>query len=194
MKFFTSDLHFGHKNILKYQPDRPWASVDDMREGLITLWNSVVTPSDDVYIIGDFAFLPHNKQVEILTRLNGNKYLIKGNHDDVDNALLKSQFVWIKDYYELRIPTEGGNTQKICMSHYAMRVWNSSHKGSWNLYGHSHGSLPPLGKQLDVGVDATIKYHEWFGNNAGVIPFSPVSFDQIKILLDPVEALSVDHH
>lgn len=194
MKFFTSDIHFGHKNILKYQPKRPWNTLEDMRERLIQNWNDVVGINDEVYIVGDFAFLPPTKQIEILQRLNGKKYLIRGNHDEVENDELAAEFVWIKDYHELSLHMGGEHKQKICMSHYAMRVWNKSHHGAWNIYGHSHGSLPPIGKQIDVGIDATILYHEWYGTNAGVIPFSPVSLDQIKVMLDTVELVKVDHH
>ena len=63
--------------------------------------------------------------------------------------------------------------KEIVMSHYAMRVWNQSHRDSWMLYGHSHGMLPPVGKQYDVGVDS---------NN-----FMPVSYDQISTIMNHSE-------
>lgn len=192
--FFTSDLHFSHANILKYQPDRPWANVQDMNEGIISNWNSVVTPQDEVYIIGDFAFAQPVEVANICRRLNGNKFLVKGNHDDVRDAEVRAAFGWIKDYYELNVDLGGKHKQKICMHHYAGRVWNKSHHGSWQLYGHSHGSLPPQGKQIDVGIDATILYKDWFGFDAGVKPFCPVSLDQLKQLLDSREINKVDHH
>lgn len=78
--FYTSDNHFGHKNILKYCP-RPWTSIEDMNEGMIQRWNAVVGPEDVVYHIGDFCFLPFNKAKEIVARLNGQKIIVKGNHD-----------------------------------------------------------------------------------------------------------------
>ena len=84
MNFYISDLHLGHKNILKYD-NRPWKTIEDMTIGVINNWNKVVSQKDDVYILGDFAF--QNSYMtpflitDVLSRLNGKKYLILGNHD-----------------------------------------------------------------------------------------------------------------
>lgn len=194
MIFFTSDLHISHKNILKYQPNRPWKSIQEMNEGIISNWNSTIGPTDEVYILGDFAFAQPSIQIAILKRLNGKKYFVSGNHDDMTSEELQNEFVWIKDFYELNHTFPDGVKQKIVMCHYALRMWNKSHRGAWNVYGHSHGSLPPVGKQLDVGIDATIKYSKWFGSNAGVKPFCPVSMVQVRTLLDTQEIFYGDHH
>lgn len=82
MKYFTSDLHFGHKNIIKYE-DRPFSSVEEMDEFLIYKWNSKVGKNDEVYILGDFGFVSGTRANELLDRLNGKKFLIKGNHDSM---------------------------------------------------------------------------------------------------------------
>lgn len=55
MKYYISDLHFGHKNVIKYC-NRPFKNTDEMREGLISRWNSKVKPSDTVYILGDMFY------------------------------------------------------------------------------------------------------------------------------------------
>lgn len=79
MIFFTSDLHFWHANVIKYC-NRPYASVEEMNEKLILNWNSVVSPKDTVYVLGDFSLAI--RPVETFThRLNGIKYLVSGNHD-----------------------------------------------------------------------------------------------------------------
>lgn len=78
--FFISDTHFGHKNILQYEPDaRPFETVEEMNEVLIERWNSVVKSRDIIYHLGDFAFGKRN--ISIASRLNGKKRLILGNHD-----------------------------------------------------------------------------------------------------------------
>ena len=81
MIYYTSDLHFGHKNIIKYE-NRPWSSVKEMDQGLIDRWNNRVKNRDLVYILGDFTLSVSTSYVEnILTALKGRKVLITGNHD-----------------------------------------------------------------------------------------------------------------
>ncbi|MNF89970.1 Calcineurin-like phosphoesterase superfamily domain protein [compost metagenome] len=152
--WFTSDLHFFHKNIIKYC-DRPW-SFEDQTEELIARWNSRVGVMDDVYHLGDFAFAGFKKLnavVDIINRLNGNIHFIRGNHceDRLWQAIADRNIAhveWIKDFAEIRV--EG---QKLILCHYPLEVWNGSHHGSWHLHGHCHGSLPSVGKRLDVGLD-----------------------------------------
>jgi calcineurin-like phosphoesterase family protein len=78
--FLIGDLHFNHRNIIKYC-SRPFNSVEDMNEQLIKNWNSVVGKNDIVYVVGDFALCGKQKIIEIGQRLNGRKRLILGNHD-----------------------------------------------------------------------------------------------------------------
>ena len=166
--FFTADNHFGHSNIIRHCA-RPFASALEMNEVMIERWNSVVKPKDQVYHLGDVSVLRPEKTREILDRLNGKIYLIRGNHDkSAEHKLCCDRFEWIKDYYFLKLP----NNISIALMHYAMRVWNKSHYGSWHLYAHSHGNLkiPPELLCLDVGVDA------W--------DFTPVSFEQVRGIME----------
>ena len=87
MKFYISDLHFGHQNAIVFD-QRPFSTVEEMDETIITLWNRRVTDDDDVYIIGDFAFRNQKPEEWYLSRLNGRKNLIIGNHD---GKLLKNE-------------------------------------------------------------------------------------------------------
>ena len=80
MIFLTSDLHFGHKNVIRYE-HRPFADVAEMDETLIRRWNSAVTAQDTVYVLGDVSFYRKEKTADIIGRLNGRKILILGNHD-----------------------------------------------------------------------------------------------------------------
>lgn len=78
-RFFTSDLHFYHANVIRYC-SRPYSSVEHMNEMMILNWNSVVSPEDIVYCLGDFSLAA--RPVESFTqRLNGKKILVLGNHD-----------------------------------------------------------------------------------------------------------------
>ena len=78
--WFTSDLHFGHQNIIRFCK-RPWKTTEDMDWNLIQNWNSVVKPDDLVFDLGDFAFATNARWKELLSQLNGHHYLILGNHD-----------------------------------------------------------------------------------------------------------------
>ena len=153
--FFTSDHHFGHKNIIKFS-NRPFESVEEMDETMIERWNEKVGPNDDVYHLGDVALCSPNKLQKILDRLNGNIHLIKGNHEKSAKQC-QDQFVWVKDYHELKVQDDEfeKGSQLIVLLHYGMRVWNKAHWGSYHLYGHSHGMLAddPKMHSFDVGVD-----------------------------------------
>ncbi len=186
MIYWTSDTHFGHRNIIKYC-NRPFATpaemssgnipdeaVHRMDEALIRNWNSLVGPEDTIYHLGDFSMRDVEHGQKILDRLNGIKHLCPGNHDKVAKKL--QGWTSIEYYRELRF-----EEQFIVMLHYGMRVWNKSHHGAIQLYGHSHGSLPGDSQQLDVGTDCW-DYH-------------PVTLDQIMRRLRTLPVRHpVDHH
>jgi calcineurin-like phosphoesterase family protein len=82
MDFFTSDTHFGHLNIIKYC-ERPFDSVESMNRAMIDRWNAVVSDSDTVYHLGDFALGPKLLWKTYRYELNGQIIFIAGNHDNV---------------------------------------------------------------------------------------------------------------
>ena len=115
--FFTSDHHFGHKNIIKFC-NRPFESIDEMNEELISRWNAKVGPNDEVYHLGDFALCTTNEFTDIIGRLNGIIYLIGGNHDGTAMSNRKV-FKWIKDYFELKVKDDecANGVQRIILFH-----------------------------------------------------------------------------
>lgn len=185
MIYFTSDTHFSHANIIKYC-SRPFSSAEEMDEHMIKQWNSRVKPGDTVYHLGDFGFTNQERLKKIIERLNGQKFLIWGNHDKTlqGSQELKDMFVKCTNFLEISVKdadVERGS-QKIVLCHYAMLVWNKSHHGAWMLHGHSHGSLkyPYKMKIMDVGVDS---------NN-----FAPVSYDEVKAAMQLIKYEVIDHH
>ena len=143
----TSDLHFFHKGVLGFCPStRPWGSVEDMTEGLIAHWNSVVGEEDEVLHLGDFSFKAKEATESILSRLNGNITFVYGNHDRVLRDQIKVGGV---DYLEFRY-----NGTKVCAMHFHISNCNQQGRGSVMLFGHSHGSYSPEGRTLDCGWDA----------------------------------------
>jgi len=151
--FFTSDLHFGHKNVMKFCANtRPWPDVEQMNEALIVAWNSTVSATDTIYILGDFSFSKREITEVILKRLNGHKYLVYGNHDSqLREGWAKEYFVHRADY--LRHKIEG---QDVVMFHFPILEWEKCQNGSFHLYGHVHGKPMEVmtGRSLDVGWDA----------------------------------------
>lgn len=183
MIHFISDTHFGHKNIIQYS-NRPFASVEEMNEGMIEAWNDKVQPDDTIYHLGDFAFMPYEEFRKLIRRLNGKKYLILGNHDKMiiqnRNALVAYGGIASIDHYR-ELKAEG---HFFVLFHYGQRVWNKSHHGAIHLYGHSHGSLPPLGKSVDVGVDCKEITSE----------YRPISITEVMDYMSRRTFQAVDHH
>ena len=183
--YFTADLHLYHKNIIKYC-NRPFKNLYEMHEVIRNNWNAIVKPEDSIYVLGDISFGTAEQTAEELSKLNGKKFLILGNHDLKRRKLLDTgQFEWVKHYHELKVwDTKSTNRrgQYIILNHYAQRVWNCSHYGAWHLYGHSHGSLPddPNALSWDVGVD----------NN----DFAPVSYERVREIMETKNFVPVDHH
>lgn len=176
--YFTADTHFGHGNIIKYC-NRPFANAYEMDDALVKNWNAVVGPEDTVYHLGDFSFGPPESY---LPRLNGHIHFVFGNHDKAmrhtrQTTRWNHKVTWLPDLAEVTV--EG---QKIVLCHYAMRVWNKSHHGTWHLYGHSHGSLPddPNACSIDVGVD--------------VHGYRPIAFDEVSIYMAKKDWKPIDHH
>jgi len=174
--YFTSDQHYGHRNVIKYC-NRPFADEHEMDEELISRHNNTVKHGDTVYMLGDFTFKdPSN----YLRRLNGNLILIPGNHDNLNKWMHNSSGKVVHIAPQLHEVSVNG--QLIVLCHYAMRVWNQSHYNAWMLYGHSHGSLPddPNALSVDVGVD------KW--------NYTPVSFEQLKEVMKKKTHKPIDHH
>lgn len=180
---FTSDMHIGHKNIITYS-QRPFKDVQEMNEALIENWNAKVQTKDIVWNLGDFSFQPYKEFKQTLRRLNGEINLVLGNHDKmiIENReeLLKEGLLnSIQDYKELKYQGE-----RMVLFHFSCRVWNGSHKGNIHLYGHSHGSLPPHGRSVDIGVDCKEITSE----------YRPISFKEVLKYMEKKEIAVLDHH
>lgn len=166
--FFTSDFHANHANIIKFC-DRPWNTKEEMTKGLIDNWNSVVKPDDTVFNLGDFAWA--SSWNPVLEQLNGNIYLIWGNHDRKD--FKDSYMKYIKETYDQL--TLLIDNKIVYLNHFPFLCLPSGH---WQCFGHIHlsqnknegydymrsHSLQP--NQYDVGVDL---------NN-----FKPIAWAEVK--------------
>lgn len=187
--FFIADTHFGHSNIIAHCA-RPFTDAADMEVHLIREWNDTVKNTDRVFVLGDFSFLDWKETQRILTRLNGQKFLIKGNHDSSKMLKQLTAFTKITAYDELKFKDRNEVSQRIVMSHFPFLSWNGMHRGAYHFHGHCHGSLilPESlvnARIFDVGVDNLAKV---FGR------YAPVSREKLLAHLANHVSSSVDHH
>ena len=162
MIFFTSDLHLNHSKIIDFD-NLPFDNVEEMNDTVIINWNNKIKTSDTTYILGDFVF---GKPEPFLKRLNGNKILIKGNHDRYSNSKAISMgFKEVYDLVNIKI-----DNQNIVLCHYPMYSWYKSHYGSWHLHGHVHSTV------IDFNP---LRYNVYiYTNNV-----QPLSFPEIKKII-----------
>jgi calcineurin-like phosphoesterase family protein len=138
--YFTSDLHFGHKNIISFD-DRPFKSIEEMDSDLIKRWNNKVRKKDLVYVLGDMIWRNNDYATNILKQLNGRIILIKGNHDKwINNTKNKELLVGIKDYDEIEVILKDGSKKRCVLSHYPIHFYNGHYNGAVMLYGHVHNT------------------------------------------------------
>lgn len=184
--FFTADWHLWHQKILLLA-GRPFDDIETHNQVIQSNINHRVGPKDHLVIMGDVAFGSASRLSKWLDGLRcKNLHLVNGNHDDTVQTLVKREpgrFKRHGDVLQYQIPWPGRDKPvHVFCSHYAHRVWNKSHYGSYHVYGHSHGTLAddPNARSMDVGVDT---------NN-----FRPWSLDEIVALLDQRKFNPVDHH
>jgi calcineurin-like phosphoesterase family protein len=173
--YFTSDTHFGHKNIIKHC-SRPWSNMEEQTDGLVQNWNSVVSKKDTVYHLGDFAMFRANAVEDrmkeyrsVRARLNGKIHLVKGNHDQMNQEAYNC-FTEVYDGMK-EIKLDG---TKVTLCHYPMRSWNCSFHGAFHFFGHVHGRMERdnIGLSCDVGVDVP----DW--------KYTPVLWETLKEKLE----------
>lgn len=156
MNYYIADTHFGHDNIRRLS-NRPFNTVEEMDKTIIDNWNSRVKETDDVYILGDFAYKSKNP-ILYLESLKGRKHLIIGNHDDrlSKNPVCKKCFVEIND-----IKMVNDNGTRIVLCHYPMVEWDGYYRNVLHFYGHIHNNfnnetnqyISKIKNAYNVGVD-----------------------------------------
>lgn len=131
--WLCSDWHFSHKNIVKFEHDgkkvRPWDTTEEMDEALIERHNALVKPGDKVYHLGDAVI--NRKALPLIGRLNGDKILIKGNHD----------VFRLEEYAQYFKDIRGtGELAGFVLTHVPVHPNELAPKGRWkgNFHGHLH--------------------------------------------------------
>lgn len=179
--FFTSDLHLGHENVIRFD-HRPFGTVEEMDAELVRRWNVKVQPGDLVYVLGDLIWRSRTDDAYTLIRsMNGQIILIKGNHDRfLHNAKAKNALAGVKDYDDISVTLEDGTARRCILSHYYIPMYNGHRYGAIHLHGHSHVTdeaaiEKDIAKRLnDAG------YHNEI-HNVGCMywNYAPVTLDEI---------------
>ncbi|MDE6674577.1 MAG: metallophosphoesterase family protein [Acetatifactor sp.] len=174
-KFYISDLHIGHNNIITYD-SRPFGSMEEMNGIIIQNWNAAVGKDDEVYVLGDF-FWNNKDGDEILPQLHGDIYLIKGNHDELTDSMRK-RYIWVQDYAEIK---DGETSLVLC--HYPIAHWKNSKRGTVHLYGHIHMGRDsrPFGEYVKLMQQKGLRYE---CHNVGCmlpyINYTPRTLEEIQ--------------
>jgi len=132
--FLVSDTHFGHAGVCRFLRDdgvtklRPWDNPDDMDEEMVKRWNETVRPNDKVYHLGDVVI--NRKSLSIMHRLNGDKVLIRGNHDIFRDDEYRQHFRELRAYHVMN---------GMILSHIPIHTASLGRFGV-NIHGHLHAN------------------------------------------------------
>lgn len=152
--FLTSDTHFGHTGVCRFTRNdgvtklRPWTDPDEMDEEMVKRWNETVRPNDKVYHLGDVVI--NRKALKIMHRLNGDKVLIRGNHDIFRDDDYREHFRELRAYHVMN---------GMILSHIPLHPESLGRFGT-NIHGHLHANrvmIEPVGKYGIPVIDT--RYH-----------------------------------
>jgi calcineurin-like phosphoesterase family protein len=151
--FLVSDTHFGHAGVCKFTRDdgvtklRPWTDPDEMDEHMVKVWNETVKPADKVYHLGDVVI--NRKALGIMRRLNGDKVLIRGNHDIFRDDEYREHFREIRAYHVMN---------GMILSHIPIHPESLGRFGV-NIHGHLHYQRVMIQKHAGVKAVIDSRYH-----------------------------------
>ena len=176
--WFTSDMHLGHANIIRYCA-RPFADVAEMNAGLIERWNATVSRADTVWVLGDVAMGHIADSLHLVDHLHGTKHLVSGNHDrcfDADHNPGGKAATWEQRYLDagfatvhhgevqltLDLANDGKLAVRACHFPYSGDSGDEDRyvdrrptdDGGWLLHGHVHERWRWHRRMINVGVDA----------------------------------------
>ena len=148
--FLTSDTHFGHTGVCRFTRNdgvtklRPWTDPDEMDEEMVKRWNETVRPNDKVYHLGDVVI--NRKALKIMSRLNGDKVLIRGNHDIFPDKEYNTYFRELRAYHVMN---------GMILSHIPLHEASLGRFGV-NIHGHLHSNRVKKARGIDATTGATL--------------------------------------
>ena len=170
--FVVSDTHFGHTGVCRFLRNdgtklRPWDSAEEMDEAMVKAWNETVKPTDKVYHLGDVVI--NRKALSIMHRLNGDKILIKGNHDIFKPQDYAPHFRDVRAY---QVMTGAG----VILSHMPVHP-NCLYRFGLNIHGHLHANRVTYADPLD-GLEEKLDTR-YYCVSVEHTDFRPILFEEV---------------
>ena len=175
--FLVSDTHFGHAGVCRFTHEntgvkiRPWTDPDEMDEAMVKLWNDRVKPTDKVYHLGDVVI--NRKSLKIMSRLNGDKVLIRGNHDIFKDEDYRQYFRELRAYHVMN---------GMILSHIPVHA-DSLGRFGVNIHGHLHTRRVKKARGVDARTgevlysdEPDVRYHCVCVEQTG---FAPILFEDV---------------
>ena len=175
--FLVSDTHFGHMGVCKFTRKdgvtklRPWDNPEEMDEDMVKMWNETVRPKDKVYHLGDVVI--NRKALSILHRLNGDKVLIRGNHDIFRDDEYRQYFRELRAYHVMN---------GMILSHIPVHEESLGRFGT-NIHGHLHANRVMQARGVDAKTGKVlysdkpdVRYHCVCVEQTD---FRPISFEDV---------------
>lgn len=179
--FLVSDTHFGHAGVCRFLRDdgsklRPWTDPAEMDEAMVKAWNERVKPTDKVYHLGDVVI--NRKALGLLHRLNGDKVLIRGNHDIFKDEDYRRHFRELRAYHVMN---------GMILSHIPVHEASLGRFGV-NIHGHLHANRVKKARGVDARTGEVLYSDEidpryWCACVEQLPDFAPILFeDAIKLI------------
>lgn len=171
-RFVISDTHFGHTNswekfkLADGSPLRPFTSTEEMDETMIERWNAKVKPGDTVYHLGDVVI--NQKSLHLVSRLNGRKILVRGNHDIFKDKQYAE--VGFEQIHGVRVFVD-----KFILSHIPLHPDCVTERFKVNVHGHLHANQLWMGKEIDPRYLCVSVEHT---------NYEPLHFDEVQARID----------
>jgi len=175
--FLVSDTHFGHMGVCKFTRSdgvtklRPWDSAEEMDEAMVRSWNETVRPSDKVYHLGDVVI--NRKSLKTMARLNGDKVLIRGNHDIFPDVEYREYFRELRAYHVMN---------GMILSHIPVHS-DSLGRFGVNIHGHTHANRVKKARGVDAET-GTVLYSDEIDTRYHCVcveqtDFRPILFEDV---------------
>jgi len=175
--FLVSDTHFGHAGVCRFTRNdgvtklRPWDSAEEMDEAMVKAWNERVKPTDKIYHLGDVVI--NRRALSIMSRLNGDKVLIRGNHDIFKDEDYRAHFRELRAYHVMN---------GLILSHIPVHEASLGRFGC-SIHGHLHANRVMKARGVDARTGEILYSDEidprYYNVSVEQTDFAPILFEDV---------------